>query len=100
MNTPFHAFITDTFVSDEPAVPLNLPADVQRFSMYNLTSLGIGGATTPVLQAWWTQGMPQYSAFIETKTNGSDDLIGSTISAGGFFYIQNSGDLSPGPALA
>jgi len=100
MSTPLHAFVTGAFVSDGTALPLKLPSDVQRFSLYNLTSLGIGGATTPVMQAWWTQGMPQNSAFIETKTNGSDVLIGSTIASGGFFYIQDSGDLSPGPVLA
>src|SRR5690606_1644789 len=100
MSTPLHAFVTGAFVSDGTAVPLKLRSDVQRFSMYCPTILGIGASTTPVMQARWTQGMPQASAFIETETSGSDVLIGSTIASGGFFYIQDSGDLSPGPVLA
>lgn len=100
MSTPLHAFITGSFVSDGTAVTLNLPSGVQRFSLYNLTSLGIGGATTPVMQATWVNGMPQNSAIIETKTNGSDVLIGSTIAANGFFEIADSSDLSPGALLS
>lgn len=99
MSTPLHAFVTGTFTSAGTAVTLELPSDVHRFSLYNLSSLGIGGATTPVMQAWWTQGMPQNTAFIETKTNGSDVLIGSTIASNGFFYIQDSSDLTPGPLV-
>lgn len=99
MSTPLHAFVTGTFTSAGAAVTLNLPSDVHRFSLYNLTSLGIAGATTPVMQAWWTLGMPDNAAFIETKTNGSDVLIGSSIAAGGILRIADSGVLTPGPAI-
>lgn len=100
MSTPLHSFITGNFTSTGAAVTLNLPSDVQKFDLYNLSSLGIGGATTPVMRGEWSLGMPQAAAIRGTKTNGSDVIIWDTIAAAGITRIADSGDLTPGPALA
>src|SRR5690606_19481414 len=100
MSTPLHAFITGSFVSAGAVVNLNLPSDVQRFNLYNLTSLGIGGATTPVMRAEWALTMPDGAAIIGTKANGSDVINWTSIASGGFTRIADSGNQSPGPELA
>lgn len=100
MSTPLHAFVTGTFVSDGTAVTLPIVSDVHQFDLYNLTSLGIGGATTPVMRAEWTLGMPNGSAIRGTKANGSDVINWDSIAAAGITRIANSGDLTPGPLLA
>jgi hypothetical protein len=100
MSTPLHAFITGTFVSAGAVVNLNLPSDVQRFSLYNLTSLGIGGATTPVMRAEWVLSMPDGAAIIGTKANGSDAINETSIATNGFIRIADSGVQTPGPQLA
>ena len=96
MSTPLHGYLTGTFVSDGTAFNLNLPSDAQEFDLYNLTSLGIGGATTPVMRAQWAQTMPDGAAIRGTKTNGSDVIAWDSIATLGFTRIADSGNTTPG----
>ena len=100
MSTPLHGFLTGTFVSDGNAFNLSLPSDAQEFELYNLTSLGIAGATTPVMRAEWALTMPDGTAIRGTKTNGSDVIAWDSIATLGFTRIADSGAATPGAAVA
>ncbi len=99
MSTPLHGYLTNTFVSDGNAFNLSLPMDVQEFDLYNLTSLGIGGVTTPVMRASWALTMPDGAAIRGTKTNGSDVIAWDSIATLGFIRIADSGASTPGAAV-
>jgi hypothetical protein len=101
MSTPIHAMLTGTFTSDGLARTISLPSGYDSFELVNITDIGDAGATTQVMRAKGYSSLPAGSAYLNLKTNGAATLaIESMITTAGFTFLSDSGDQTPGAAVA
>lgn len=101
MTSPLSSYLTGTFVSDGTAYSIDLPSGYNELELTNLTDLGSTEAASPVMKAWGTSSMPIGAGIYATKTSGSATIaLPTTVAAGAFTFIDDSGVQTPGPALA
>jgi hypothetical protein len=93
MSFPYNPIITGTYTSDGTSQLVDIPADVVKFELFNLTYFGSTAATTVEETAWWVLGLADDSAYIGNKTNGAATIaITSMATSGGFTLLDRSGN--------
>lgn len=101
MTTSQHALLTGTFTSNGAVRAISLPSGYDQFELVNITDIGDAGATTQVMRAKGYSSLPAGSAYLNLKTNGAATLaIESMITTAGFTFVQDSGNQTPGAAVA
>jgi len=101
MSTPIHAMLTGTFTSDGAVRSITLPSGYDSFELINITDAGSAAAATPVMRAKGYSSLPAGYAYLNLKTNGAATLaLESMITTAGFTFVTDSGDQTPGAAVA
>jgi hypothetical protein len=101
MSTSIHSLLTGTFTSTATPVAISLPSGYDSIELVNITDIGDAGATTQVMRAHGYSSLPAGSAYLNLKTNGAATLaIESMITTLGFTFVADSGNQTPGAAVA
>lgn len=101
MSTPIHAMLTGTFTSNGAVRAIALPPGYDSFELVNITDIGLADGTTPVMRAHGYSSLPAGSAYLNLKTAGAATLaIESMITTAGFTFVADSGNQTPGAAVA
>lgn len=103
MSTPINAMATGSYTCGAALAPIfiPLPCGYDYFEIVNITDIGDAGATIQVMRAKSYSSLPAGSAYLNLKTNGAATLaIESMITTLGFSFVSDSGDQTPGAAVA
>lgn len=98
MTSSFIANLTGSFTGSTVAQNLVLPSGYQKIELFNLTDMGTSN-TTSVMTALGTSLMPAGSAYYSVGSGASSIATPKFTSTGGFTFIADSGDQTPGAQL-
>lgn len=99
MSVVFSGTYSGRFTSDGTAQLINLPAGCDWMMVYNETQLYASGGDQGV-QYYWQRGMTDGRGVIYTKTTTTDALVPGQIAANAGFFLTDTSDQTPGPAVA
>ena len=88
-----------TFTGSSSAQTITLPCGYNEFKIFNLTDMGTSN-TTSVMRATGTADMPAAAAYYSVGSGASSIETAKFTSAGGFTFIADSGDQTPGAQLS
>jgi len=98
MTASFIANLTGSFTGSTVAQNIILPSAYQKIELFNLTDMATA-ATTSVMTATGTNLMPAGSAYYSVGSGASSIATPKFTSTGGFTFIADSGDQTPGVQL-
>jgi hypothetical protein len=98
MTSSFIANLTGSFTGSTVAQNIVLPSGYQKFEIYNITDIGTAN-TTSVMSAVGTSLMLPGSAYYSVGSGASSINTAKQTATGGFTFIEDSGDQSPGAQL-
>lgn len=101
MSAPINAVLTGQFVSAGAVINLTIPSSYQDFELVDVTAADYASSTaTSVFTARGTSYMTAGSALYAVGSGGSSTLTEKYTSTGGFTFIADSGNQTPGAQLS
>ena len=100
MTSPLHAQISGSFTTPATLVPvyLSIPSGYDKVELLNVTDYIAHAAT--VIKAVGYASAPAGSAYLSTGSGANPNVMTDTILlTGGFTFLADSGDQTPGPAV-
>jgi hypothetical protein len=98
MSAPINAVLTGQFVSTGAVLNLNIPSQYQDFEMLDMTDFGTATSTS-VMTARGSSYMPAGAAYYSVGSGASSVLTEKFTATGGFTFISDSGNQTPGAQL-
>lgn len=99
MSAPINAVLTGQFVSAGTVQNVVLPSGYQNFKMINLTDLATAN-TTSVMTAEAGSYLPAGNAYYSVGSGANSILTEKYTSTGGFTFVADSGNQTPGAQLS
>ncbi len=99
MSVVFSGTYSGRFTSTGAAKLINLPAGCDWMEVRNETQYYAAGAGQGV-KFFWQEGMTDGRGMLETKTAVTGALVPAQIAANAGFFVTDTSDQTPGPAVA
>ncbi len=91
--------LSGSFTGCSSAQNIIIPSGYNRIDLYNMTDMATAN-TTSVMKATGTSLMPAASAYYAVGSGASSIMTDKFTSSGGFTFISDSGDQTPGGQLS
>jgi hypothetical protein len=99
MSAPINAVLTGQFVSTGTVVNLPIPSGYQEFEMLDMTDFG-SATSTSIMKAKGSSYMPAGAAYFDVGSGASSILTPKYTATGGFTFVADSGNQTPGAQLS